>query len=238
VQPVAAPPRIRPSGWWYLVAVGLAALGCVLSVVAVVRGWEDAQDTALTASAAAPGEDQPLTLDRVGGYTIAYSGPVIVFDSEDQRALAEELGISIVPSGGGEPLPLAEYDGYQHLEEAGQQYVPLWTVRIDEPGEYLLRSSHSPAVDRERSALILSDSPFRRLRSGVVRSLAFLGGGLFLGAVAAMIIGRMRGRAKAAARATAPPRWPPTGGWAPPPGAYGPPQQYGAPQPPGWGPPR
>lgn len=201
-------------------AIGLAGLGCVLSVVAVVRGFTDAEDTALTASAAAPGEDQPLTLDRVGGYTIAYSGPVIVNDSQQQRQLAEELEISIVPAGGGDPLPLAEYEGYQHLEDAGQQYVPLWTVRIDEPGEYLLRSSHSPQVDRERSALILSDSPFRRLRSGATRAVALLAGGLFLGTLVAVIIGRMRGRAKAAARAAAPmwpPPPPPYGAWPPAP---------------------
>ncbi len=222
-----APPRIRPSGWWYLAAVGLAVLGCVLCVVAVVRGFQDAEDTALTASAAAPGEDQPLTLDRAGGYTIAYSGPVIVRTTAEQAQLADELAISIVPADGGEPLPLEPYDGLNDFQESGQQYVPLLTVRVDEPGEYLLRSSHSPQVDRERAALILSDSPFRRLRSGAERAVVLLVGGLGLGALVAVILGRTRGRAKAAARAAAPPAWPSS------------PQPWGAPPaapPPGWPP--
>ena len=111
--------------------------GVVAGLIAVTRGFGDARDAGLSASAAAPGEDQPLSITRPGGYTVAYSGPIVVRSSAEQADLAESLRVTITPAGGGAPLPLRPYEGLNDLTEGDLQYVPLLTVRFEEAGDYL-----------------------------------------------------------------------------------------------------
>lgn len=211
------PPVVRPRGWWYLVPVALALLAVVGGIVAVQRGFRDAEQTARDASAAAPGADQPLSIPEPSSYTVAYFGPTIVRSTEDQARLAEDLRLSIVPAGGGAPLELRPYEGLNDLTEAGEQYVPLLTVRFETAGEYVLRSSVTSGIDRERAGVVVSESPYRKLRSGAERGVALFGAGLFLAILVAVILGRTRGRSQAAIRASAPPPapWPPPVPWGP-----------------------
>lgn len=222
---MAAPPpaTVRPLGWWYLVPVALAAAACVLCVVAVVRGFGDAREAALDANAAAPGSDQTLTIVDPGGYTIAYSGPIIVRSTSQQEQLADDLQLAIEPVDGGAPLELQPYDGLNDLEQEGQQYVPLLTVRFEARGDYVLRSTTTAAIDRDRSALVVHESPYGKLRSGAERAVVILVVGLALAVLITVILARTRGRAKAAIRAAMPPPapWPAPVPWgAPPPGGW------------------
>lgn len=244
---MAAPPpaTVRPLGWWYLVPVALAAAACVLCVVAVVRGFGDAREAALDANAAAPGSDQTLTIVDPGGYTIAYSGPIIVRSTSQQEQLAEDLQLAIEPVDGGAPLELRPYDGLNDLEQEGQQYVPLLTVRFEVRGDYVLRSTRTSDIDLDRSALVVHESPYGKLRSGAERAVVILVVGLALALLITVILARTRGRAKAAIRAAMPPPapWPAPVPWgAPPPGGWrtlpsGGPGGPGAPgAPPAWPP--
>lgn len=239
------PPVVRPRGWWYLVPVALALLAVIGGIVAVQRGFRDAQQTARDASAAAPGAEQPLSIPEPASYTVAYYGPIIVRSTVDQAQLAEDLRLSIVPADGGAPLELRPYDGLNDLTEGGDQYVPLLTVRFETAGEYVLRSSATSGIDRERAGVVVSESPYRKLRSGAERGVAVLGVGIALATLVAVILGRTRGRSRAAIRAAAPPPapWPPPGQWGPtggpspqapvPPGPWVGPSGGG---PPGWPP--
>jgi len=228
-------PRPRPQGWWYLVPAALVVLASVACVVALVRGFGDARDAGLDASAAAPGVDQTLTITKTGGYTLAYSGPVIVSSEAQQEQLADDLELSIVPSDGGAALELRPYEGLNDFEQEGQQYVPLLTVRFEEEGDYVLRSSTMSGVDLQRAALVVSESPWRKLRSGAERAVLLLVVGFALAILVTVILARTRGRSKAAIRALAPPpsAWPPPSHWGgPPPGGWSP----GPGAPPGWPP--
>lgn len=190
-------PVVRPSGWWYLVAVALAVGGIIAGLMAVTRGFDDARDAGLGASAAAPGEDQPLSIPEPGGYTVAYSGPVVVRSTAEQAQLAESLRVTITPAGGGAPLPLRPYEGLNDLTEGDLQYVPLLTVRFEEAGDYLLRTN-SVGLEVDQSAVIVSESPYAKLRAGLARAAALLALGLFLAVLTAVILGRTRARAKRA----------------------------------------
>jgi hypothetical protein len=198
----------------------LASVACV---VALVRGFGDARDAGLDASAAAPGVDQTLTINETGGYTVAYSGPIIVTSTAEQEELAEDLQLAIVPADGGEALPLRPYEGLNDLEQDGQQYVPLLTVRFEESGDYVLRSSSTSGVDRERAALVVLESPWGKLRSGAERAVLLLVVGFALAILVTVILARTRGRAKAAIRALAPPpsAWPRPSPWGGPPAGGG-----------------
>jgi hypothetical protein len=219
-------PVVRPRGWWYLVPAALAVFACVACVAAVRQGFQDAEDVATQASTAAPGVEQTLTIADPAGYTVAYYGPIIVSSTDQRDALIEDLEISILPADGGEALPLRPYEGLNDLTAEGQQYVPLLTVRFEQPGDYVLRSSPTAGVDRERAGVAVSESPYRKLRSGAERAVVILAVGLALAILVTVILARTRGRAKERVRAQLPPPapWPPSGAWGgPPAGGWGPP---------------
>ena len=220
----AARPAIRPSGWWYVAAWGVFVVGLVVGGFTAVRAWDDAQEVGFDTSLANPGQDQQLTITETGGYTVAYGGPQVVSNEMEKDELTRELSVTITPDAGGAPLILRPYDGFQDLTgDEGQQYVPLQTVRFTEPGDYTLRSAPVSRLDRNRSALLVSESPFRKLREGLERAVAIVVVSFLLAVLASVILGVTRARAKRAARsATGPPSWPP---------GYGPPTGYG---PPGW----
>ncbi|NLV54463.1 MAG: hypothetical protein GXY13_02495 [Acidimicrobiales bacterium] len=221
-----APRGVRPSGWWYLVPVGLVVFSIVAAVQLVRSGFEDAQRVGIEATGAAPGEDQPITIREPGSFTVAFVGPESVRSTHEQEQLADDLDIRIVDAGSGEVLPLTRYEGLNDIVEDGQQYVPLWTIRFERPGEYVLRSARLAGIDPDRSGLVVHESPFRKLRDGVERAGATLVVGTLLAILVAVILARMRGRSK---RAQPPPvPWGGPSGYVQPgyaaPG-YGPPGQ-------------
>lgn len=213
-----APQPIRPSGWWYLVPVAIAVVAWIVGVRLLIGGFTDSRDVFFDANLAAPGQDQALTISEPGSYTIAYVGPSLVRSTSEQEQLAQDLRISVVDAGTGEALALQPYEGLNDIEEDGQQYVPLLTVRFDDPGDYVLRSSSLAVTDPRESGLVVHESPFRKLRDGLVRGAAVAVVGTLIAILVAVILARTRGRAKRAR----PPQVPrPPIGWGPPGGGTG-----------------
>lgn len=235
VAPVAH--RIRPSGWWYALAPLALVAALAVGGVMVRDGWQEAQRVALDANIAAPGLDQTISIDEPGGYTVAYLGEAHLESDLDKEQFAEELQVQILPSGGGDALPLAVYDGFQEIPDAdGTQYVPLRTVHFEEGGEYVLRTRPQPGLDPEKALVVVTRSPWRELGDAVRAAGVLLLVATFASIVGSMILARVRGRAKNAARAAAFGPW--GGGWpgGPAPGPYGPPTGgWAPPGPPGWG---
>lgn len=225
-------PTLRPSGWWYaLPAVGLVVAG-ILGLEVLRDGWRDARQVFLRASVAAPGEDQVLTIDEPGGYTIGYVGNDLLAGDDDKERLAEALAIQVLPAGGSESLPVLRYDGFQELTNPadGSQYVPLRTVRFDRTGDYLLRTRAQPRLDPERTVLVVTQSPYRKIADALRTAVLLEVVAVFLAVLVTVILARARGRSRRAARASAPawavPLGRPVPGWGP--------HQPGAS---GWGPP-
>lgn len=218
-------------------AVAGVLLGFVVAALTVSRALGEARDAGFDANLAGPGEEQLLTINEAGAYTVAYTGPIVVLSTVDQEELTEALDISIIAVATGAPVAVQRYEGLNDFEQDGAQYVPLLTVRFAEAGDYTFRSSPMANLDPEQSRLIVSESPWRKLRNGAERAVLILVVAIGLSILLSVILGVTRGRAK---RAAAPPpgRWPPPG--PPPPGygpvpAHGPPSGYGGPAP-GYGP--
>lgn len=248
VPPLRPVPVIRPSGWWYVAAVGLALLGVVLGGYAVRQGWRDANDAGRDATATALGDEQTITIPRPVSTTVGYSGLELTFTEEDRQDLIDDLDVRIVAAGSGAELPLGTYEGYRPLKSVQQgrdvEYLPLFTVRFDTPGDYVISTRTVPGVNLDDSAVVVSESPFARLRAGLRRAAGFAVGGIAASILVSMILGRTRGRAKRAwAEANPPVPWPPQAwdgqaqAWNGPPQAWdGQAQAWGGP-PPSWGPP-
>lgn len=226
-------PIIRPSGWWYVAAFGVAVLGVVLGGYALRQGWLDAETASRDGTATALGEEQTITIPRPVSTTVAYVGLRLTDQAEDRTELMADLQVRIVDAGSGQEVPLGTYDGYRplHWDDQGREveYLPLYTVRFDQPGDYVISTRTVPGANLDESSVIVSESSFRRLRDGARRAAAFTVGGILGFILLAMIIGRTRGRAKRAWAAANPPV-----PWQPPA------QTWGGPQPPpSWGgPPR
>lgn len=196
---------VRPSGWWYALPVVGLVVAAVLGVQILRDGWHDARDVFLRANVAAPGEDQLITIDEPGGYTIGYVGDVVLANDADKERLAADLALEVVTADGGDPLPLAPYEGFQELSspEDGNQYVPLRTVRFAEEGDYVLRSRPQPGLDPERTLLVVTQSPYRKI-AGAARTAGMVAlVSPLLALLVTVILARARGRAKRAARLAA-----------------------------------
>ncbi len=223
--PVPVPPRptLRPSGWWYAAAAGLAVLGLVLAGYALRQGFRDAQAAALDATTTPLGSEQTITVTRPQSVTVAYSGLLLTFDEPDRLDLIDRLDVRIQAPDGSE-VPLREYEGYRPIKDLvdGRQaeYLPLFTVRFDQIGDYVISTRTVPGVDLDESAIVVSESPFRKLRDGLRTAAAFAAGGVFAWLLVTVIVARTRGRAKRAWDAAHPaPVWPPAPGpwgWGPP----------------------
>lgn len=222
--PVRPRPVVRPSGWWYLAAVGLAVLGLVLAGYAIRQGFRNAEAAALDATSTALGSEQTITIARPQSTTVAYAGLRVTFDEADRLDLIERLDVRIEAADGSE-VRLDEYEGYRPITDVVDgrdvEYLPLFTVRFDQPGDYVLSTRIVPDVDLDESAVVVSESPFRKLRDGLRRAMAFAVGGLLGWLLLTVILARTRGRAKRAWEAAhpqpPPAPWPPAGGW-----GYGP----------------
>lgn len=231
LSPHQRSPIVRPSGWWYVAASAVAVLGVVLGGYALRQGWLDAEMASRDGTATALGDEQTITIPRPVSTTVAYVGLRLTDTAEDRDQLMEDLQVRIVDAASGQELALGTYDGYRPLnwEDQGRQveYLPLYTVRFDQPGDYLISTRTVPGANLDESSVVVSESSFRRLRDGARRAVAISVGGVLGFILLAMIIGRARGRAKRA-WAAANPSVP----WQPRPQ----PQSWGGPQPPpSWG---
>ncbi|HYI63214.1 MAG TPA: hypothetical protein VEW93_15595 [Acidimicrobiales bacterium] len=214
--PVTAP-SVRPSGWWYALPVLGLVLAGLVGVEILRDGWRDAQQVFLRANVVAPGEDQTITIDEPGGYTIGYVGEAVLGGDADKERFAEELAIEVLPADGAAPLALVPYEGFQELPspEDQTQYVPLRTVHFAEEGDYVLRSRPQPELDPERTLLVVTQSPYRKIAAAGRTAGLLAVVAPFLAVLVTVILARARGRAKRAARAAPPPPGP-WGAWPPP----------------------
>ncbi len=223
---VAAPVagRVQPSGWWYaLPAVGLLVAG-IFGIQVVRGGGEAARDVVIDANLAILGEEQAITIEEPGGYTIGYVGAAPLSDGERDR-LAQELVVEVRPFAGGAPLALERYEEFQQMSpsEDGAWYVPLLTVRFPEEGDYVLESDVPASLDPRSAALVLTQSPYRKIADALRIAATLMVVAVFLAVLGTVILARTRGRSRRALRAALPPVPPgghpwgtPVGGWPPP----------------------
>jgi hypothetical protein len=232
--------RVRPSGWWFLAAAGIALAGWVAGAVIIVStivGWQDRIDG--FDRVAVPGTMR-VELRDTGGYSIYYEFLGVGEDGDfgdptDDPAVRYAPDVTVQgPSG--EPVPLAPYDSavtYDTVEHSGQG---LYTFEATEPGTYVVEVRGEPAFSDSTIAV------GRGVGAGVAGGVV---GGVLLGllvtiaaGVAAIAIGVGRYRSRRRLLSTYPPTYGPPGYGPPGYSQLGPvPPGQGQPPQPGWPPP-
>jgi hypothetical protein len=114
------------------------------------------------------GDEAPITIDEPGGYTVYYEGPYADVEAPDVRVTIEGPGV-----GRGS---LGDYDGELTYAFGDREGRAILTVRIDEPGTFLLGST---AEDEEGQIAVgrsIGPRLVRTILGGVLLGLYTLGG--------------------------------------------------------------
>jgi hypothetical protein len=252
MQPAAYPPApvissepLKPSGWWYGVAAGIAVAGIIIAIVVFVQtitGLIDRVDDFQRVTLPGSGT---VTLEE-GDYSIYHE-----FDGASSTEFGSTVPITLLAPDGS-AVDLERYDANVTYSWGDHEGVAAYSFTADEPGEYTV------SAETQSGVVAVGRGIGSGLVGGIVGAFLLGIGGSVIGGVIAIVVGIKRGRDRRS-RMTYGPQFgpgPPGSGWAqggwpqatqpawsqqgapgaPPPGPYSPPQPpsgpYSPPQPP------
>src|SRR3954449_12104031 len=213
----APPPKVRPSGFFYLLPVLLVVVGGIAAIIAIVSGVRSYSDTIEGFARVPVGQSGTVQIDGTGGYTVFYEPGKSDTSSFDESDPHPPLRI-LDPSG--TDVALHDYNGLGTYSSSGYVGFAVQTFNVDTKGDYQVQTGSTlPGI------VAIGRSPFHKITRGVLGGLAlgFLG---FVAAIVVLIIWMVsRGRSKRRIRETTPQQaWAPQPAWAPQQAAPGYPQ--------------
>jgi len=247
----APPPKVRPSGFFYLLPLLLLLAGSVAAVIAIVSGVRSYSDTIEGFARVPVGQSGTVQIDGTGGYTVFYEPGASDTSSFDENDAHPPLRIR---DSSGTEMTLHDYSGLGTYSSSGYVGFAVETFNVESKGDYQVDTGGQlPGV------VAIGRSPFHKITRGVLGGLALGFLGFVVALVVLIVLMVSRGRSKRRIRALAPqqtwapqpawapqqaapgypqyppsqpqapPSYPPTGGFGPPPTAPGPPSAPPAP---------
>jgi hypothetical protein len=210
MQPAAYPPPpvisaepLKPSGWWFGVAAGVAVAGIVIAIivfVAAINGLVDQVNDFQRVTL--PGSDT-VTLESAGGYTIYHE-----FDGASSDS-GFAPGVSVTIAGpDGEPVEVKTYDATVTYSWGGHEGIAVYSFTVDQPGDYTV------SAEGETGQVAIGRGIGSSLVGGIVGSLALGIGASLAGGIIAIVVGIKRGRNRRGRQLYGPQFGPgPPGGW-------------------------
>jgi hypothetical protein len=216
--PVASPPsgadRVRPSGWWFVVAGAIAAGGIVAGLWMMVSGV----DYMLQAVRGFDRTEVPGTvavdIAEPGGYSIYHEFP----GAADTGGLDDAFGDPgvdppevTVTDPSGDDVPVAEYSSVVTYSEGNREGRGAYTFDADRPGVYEVSAEGPPGagIAVGRGMGDVGADALLGLFGGFVGGTIVGVLGVLVGAILAIAVGVARSRNRRQAPMPAP------GGWAP-----------------------
>lgn len=159
-----------PSLAWYWVGGAVALLGVIATIVWVVAGVRGIDRQVDRFQRVDIGDEGPITIEDAGGYTVYYEGPYADLEAPDVHVTIEGPGIR--------RGSLDDYDGDLTYSFGGRDGRAILTVRIEEPGTFLLGSTSEEEDDEGQIAVGPSIAPrlVRTILVAVLLGLYTLGG--------------------------------------------------------------
>jgi hypothetical protein len=219
----APPPKVRPSGFLYLLPLLLLLAGSVAAIIAVVAGVRSYSDTIEGFARVPVGQSGTVQIDGTGGYTIFYepgASDTSSFDESDPHPPLQITGP------GGEQITLRDYRGLGTYSSSGYVGFAVETFKVERTGDYQVQTGSTMP-----GTIAIGRSPFHKITRGVLAGVALGFGGFVVALIILIILMVSRGRSKRRIRAMAPqPAWAAQPAWTPQPTpGY---QQYPPSQPP------
>jgi hypothetical protein len=209
--------EVRPSGWWFVVAGGLALAGIVGAVVLWVTGvvrMTDKIDEFTRIDVPGTGE---VSIDDPGGYSIYHEYLGAADDS------FQSMPSVTVTDPSGNEVDLRAYSSSVTYDFSGHEGEGVYSFDADQSGTYQVETTGDST-----STIAVGPGIGRGLVSYIVGGFVVGAIGVIGGIVVAVMIGVRRGRSRRMISAA---RWRQQG----PLGAPGAPGGWGAPPGAGWG---
>jgi hypothetical protein len=225
--------RVRPSGWWYAAAAGIALGGILAGLGVAAKGVDNALEAVRSFDRTPVPGVVEVTIDDPGGYSIYQEFP----GASDPGGNMGPPDV-VVADPAGEPVDVDSYGTFVSYDQGSFEGRGIYTFRADQTGTYRI-----VATDAAGSAIAVgpgmgdvSAQAVAGMFGGVVGGVILAGAGIVTGIVVAITVGVARGRSRRRRRRViqAPvPLAPPGTAIAPSPHSVGPAWSYGAP---GWSP--
>ena len=193
----AAPGKVRPSGFWYLLPFVLVVAGGVAAIISIVNGVSAYSDTIEEFARVDVGEQGTIEIDGTGGYTVFYEPGVSDESSLDENDPEPPLEMTD-PSG--QPVTFEDYESFGTYGSSGYVGFAIRTFDVSEPGNYELKVGGQPLG----GTVAVGRSPFEKITNGVLLGLVFGFGGFLLALVILIVLMVARGRSKRRIRAANP----------------------------------
>ena len=192
---------MKPSRWFYGLAVLVFLVGAALAARSVVQAMDGVRDAPRLVM---PGAGE-VTLSEPGTYTLFYEYRSVIGETAYLAPEHAALRVTVTARDTGERVPVTAGGAASNYSVAGHAGVSLVRFRVDRPGVYRIEAAYQDGQDGPRFVLAVG----RGAALGVIRHVfvgvgAGLGGGVLALAIAAVIYVRRR---KASHRSS--------GGWSP-----------------------
>jgi hypothetical protein len=210
MQPAAYPPApvissepLKPSGWWYGVAAGIAVAGIVIAIVVFVQtitGLIDRVDDFQRVTLPGSGT---VTLEE-GDYSIYHE-----FDGASSTEFGSTVPITLLAPDG-TPVDLDRYDANVTYSWGDHEGVAAYSFTAEEAGTYTV------SAETQSGVVAVGRGIGSGLVGGIVGAFLLGIGGSVIGGVIAIVVGIKRGRDRRS-RMTYGPQFgpgPPGSGWA------------------------
>lgn len=194
--PGGAAPAVRPSGWWYLLALPVLVVGVGAGVL-VMRGTiDDVRHSVRSEVTRYPvNQAGTVTFDSVGDFTLYFEGPTSLIDGYSAHTLLDKLDIRFEDAVTGEAVALRHDDGLGASGQGAMERVAIHNFTIERTGDYVLEV-RTTAFPSELTFVSVGRDPLGTLLLGLAIGAWLLVAASVAAAFTLVGVGVMRGRSK------------------------------------------
>ena len=185
--------KVRPSGWWYAAAAGIALGGIVAGLAVAAKGVDDALESVRSFDRTPVPGALDVTIDEPGGYSIYQEFPGA---SDPDGTIAPPHVVVADPAG--EAVELDEYDSFVSYDQGSLEGRGIYTFRADQPGTFRIATAGAadstitvgPGMGDVSAQAVLG------VFGGVVGGAILAVGGIATSIAVAITVGVARGRSR------------------------------------------
>jgi len=198
--------KVKPSGWYYVLAGMVLAGGIVGFVLLLLSGLTGLSD-ALT-QIVVPGQHE-LTLKEAGDHTVFHEYQSVVGSKvySMEKGGVSGLRCTLRSKVTGREIQLSPSSVNSTYSFGSRSGASIFDFSIDSPGDYLFSAQYPPGRDGPETVLTVAHGFMKKLMVTILGGLGMMFGGLGLATAIAVItfVKRLRSRRRIQDNAEAPP---------------------------------
>jgi len=129
---------VRPSGWWYAAAAGIALGGILAGLAVAAKGVDDALESVRSFDRAPVPGVLEVTIDEPGGYSIYQEFP----GASDSGGPIGPPDV-VVADPTGEAVDIDTYGTFVSYDQGSHEGRGIYTFRADQPGTFRIAAAFS-----------------------------------------------------------------------------------------------